>query len=156
MAVVSADGVLSLHRIKRDSNSSSQFQQERAENQQSLQPPSPRTIDILDTKTPSKSTDVNSLLLREIHEQVRSHKFSCGIISQRINMQNKIEFPLVGGFYMNLIAKVFPTLCHFLRWRAFATRCEAACASTAAGLELFSESFVTLSPRFGGAGEFCS
>ena len=110
MAVVSADGVLSLHRIKRDSNSSSQFQQERAENQQSLQPPSPRTIDILDTKTPSKSTDVNSLLLREIHEQVRSHcSFMWDYFSaDRYAKQNRI--PIVGrllGTWI-ILQKFFP------------------------------------------------
>jgi len=94
MAVVSADGVLSLHRIKRESNSSSQFQQERAENQISLQPPSPRTIDILDTKTPSKSIDVNSLLLREIHEQVEG---ICNTMRGRVRFDGSWPGVVLGG-----------------------------------------------------------
>ena len=72
IAVVSGEGVLSLHRIKRESAPSVQEASPRSRREMAVDIPSPRAIDILDTKV-SKAVDIHSLLLREIHEQVYFH-----------------------------------------------------------------------------------
>ena len=68
IAVVSRDGVLSLHRIKRERPVAEGGSPRSKREVDAAVPPSPRTIDILDSTV--KSVDIHGLLLREIHEQV--------------------------------------------------------------------------------------
>jgi len=101
IAVVSSEGVLSLHRIKRSKVTATSPKREGQQTESTHLPPSPRTIDILDTKV-SKPVDIHSLLLREIHEQVDS---ICNTMRGRVRFDKTWPGVILGGI-LNFVPEI--------------------------------------------------